>query len=113
LATREAEFARRVANRSAELQNEDFRRAVASLESLPPKQAKAVIDAYVEAGEGDLAVDYLAMMQLRKSAGVLKAFKAEEDLPRAAWLIEKIRTRSEAAARAATNDNPPPTEPTL
>lgn len=112
LRQREAEFAERVARRSAELQSEDFKRAVASLEQLPPRQAKGVIDAYLEAGDEDLAVDYLAAMQLRKSAGVLKAFKAEEDLPRAARLIDKLRTRSDAAARAAA-DPPSPTEPTL
>lgn len=113
LKKREADFAQRVARRTEALQSEDFRRAVASLEALPPKQVKGVIDAYMDAGEGDLAVDYLAAMQIRKSAGVLKAFKAEEDLPRAALLIEKLRTRSEAAARAAANNNPLAPEPTL
>ncbi len=113
LKQREAAFAQRVARRTAELQDEDFRRAVASLEALPPKQAKGVIDAYVDAGEEGVVVDYLAAMQPRKSASVLKAFKAEEDLPRAAWLIEKLRTRSEVAARAAVNTPPPPTDPTL
>lgn len=113
LRQREEAFAQRVARRTAELQSEDFKRAVASLESLPPKQAKGVIDAYMDAGEEGLAVDYLAAMQLRKSGGVLKAFKADEDLPRAALLIEKLRTRSEEAARAAATQASPPREPTL
>ena len=117
LRAREAAFDERVARRTEALQNEDFRRVVASLEKLPPKQAKDVLVAYVEAGDSEQAVDYLAAMQLRKSAGVLKTFKTPEETQLAAQLIEQLRTRSTAAAAAASaNQTPadtPRTEPTL
>ncbi|MEE9403395.1 MAG: hypothetical protein V3V20_00755 [Algisphaera sp.] len=117
LKAREAAFQQRVDRRTKDLQSDDFRRAVASLEQLPSKQAKGVLQSYVDAGQDDLAVDYLAAMQMRKSAGVLKAFKSKEELLVAAHLIEKLRTRSDAAARAASVSSTDPQttqpEPTL
>lgn len=93
LERREAEFAEHVARRTAVLKEEDFRRAVKTLEQLPPKQAKQVILEYIKHGKIDDAVDYLAAMQLRKSASVLKAFKADEEIPFAAQLLHKLRER--------------------
>ena len=105
LEAREAAFQRRVATRTAELQGEDFRRAVDSLQSLPPKQAKGVVQQYLDRGEEAVAVDYLAAMPLRKSGAILKAFKGDADLPAAAGLIERLRTRSDAARAAAAGSD--------
>jgi len=93
LETRQAAFDEMIARRTAVMQQEDFKRAVKTLEQLPPKQAKLMVQEYIAAGQIDDAVDYLAAMQLRKSAGVLKAFKAEEDIPQAAELLQKLRDR--------------------
>lgn len=82
-----------VASRTAEMQDEDFKRAVNTLEQLPPKQAKGVIQQYVADGKLEEAVDYLASMQLRKSAGILKAFKDEAEVPQVTQLLEQLRTR--------------------
>ncbi|MEM7626407.1 MAG: hypothetical protein AAF333_12495 [Planctomycetota bacterium] len=90
---RETEFQEMVARRTAVMQEEDFKRAVKTLEQLPPKQAKQMVQQYIADGKIDDAVDYLAAMQLRKSAAVLKAFKAEEDIPQAAELLQKLRDR--------------------
>ncbi|MEM6459843.1 MAG: hypothetical protein AAF710_10695 [Planctomycetota bacterium] len=90
-----AEFAALVERRTQAMEDEDFRRAVKTLEQLPPKQAKQMIQQYLAAGQLDEAVDYLAAMQLRKSAGVLKAFKAEEDIPQAAMLLDELRKRGQ------------------
>lgn len=103
---REAEFKEMVARRTAVMQQEDFKRAVKTLEQLPPKQAKQMMQEYIESGRIDDAVDYLAAMQMRKSAGVLKAFKAEEDIPQAAELLQKLRDRGKDPFGQANADTP-------
>lgn len=93
LQAKQEAFDEMVANRTAEMQDEDFKRAVSTLEQLPPKQAKGVIQQYVADGKLEEAVDYLASMQLRKSAGILKAFKDQAEVPEVTQLIEQLRTR--------------------
>ena len=93
LQQREAAFEELVARRTEGMQQDDFKRAVKTLEQLPAKQAKEMVQQYIADGQIDDAVDYLAAMQLRKSAGVLKAFKSEEDIPQAAELLKKLRDR--------------------
>jgi hypothetical protein len=86
-------FEEEVAMRSQEMQTEDFKRAVKTLEQLPPRQAKQVLQQIIAEGETEQAVDYLAEMQLRKSAGVLKAFKSEAEAAQVADLVERLRLR--------------------
>lgn len=105
LEARQAAFDELVARRTAVMQNEDFTRAVKTLEQLPPKQAKLMVQEYIAAGQIDEAVDYLAAMQLRKSAGVLKAFKADEDIPQAAELLQKLRDRGKDPFGQANSGN--------
>lgn len=105
LEARQAAFDELVARRTAVMQNEDFTRAVKTLEQLPPKQAKQMVQEYIAAGQIDEAVDYLAAMQLRKSAGVLKAFKADEDIPQAAELLQKLRDRGKDPFGQANSGN--------
>ncbi len=96
LAALEAEraaFEAAVAERAGQMEDEDFRRAVRTLEQLPAKQAKAMIQQYLAADQVSEAVDYLAAMQLRKSAGVLKAFKDGPEIAQATLLLEELRTR--------------------
>ena len=95
LEAREAEFNDMVARRTESMQEEDFKQAVKTLEQLPPKQGRDVIKHYVAQGQLDEAVDYLAAMQLRKSAGILKAFKDPQDIPLAAQLIDELRLRGQ------------------
>ncbi|MEM8739788.1 MAG: hypothetical protein AAGG38_15105 [Planctomycetota bacterium] len=106
LEAREKTFAQLVARRTAEMQDEDFRRAVKTLEQLPPKQGKGVIENYLAQGRVDDAVDYLAAMQLRKSAGILKAFKTQPELAQAAMLIQKLRERGQDPFARAQPDAP-------
>lgn len=110
LREQQAEFDELVARTTASLRDDDFKRAVATLEQLPAKQAKQVIQQYLADGKTDDAVDYLASMQLRKSAGILKAFKTEEELPQAAMLIDELRNRGAdpfGQASNATTTEPP------
>lgn len=84
-----------VAQRTREMQDEDFRRAVQTLEQLPAKQAKEMVQQYLARGEIETVVNYLAAMQLRKSAAVLKAFKLPEEIPQATQLLEQLRVRGQ------------------
>lgn len=95
LQEKEATFEALVARRTEAMREEDFSRAVKTLEQLPPKQGKEVIQQYLAAGKTADAVDYLAAMQLRKSAGILKAFKSGAEISQAAMLLEELRTRGQ------------------
>ncbi len=107
LQARQEEFDELVERRTAAMRDEDFNRAVKTLEQLPPNQAKGMIQEYVAAGRMDDAVDYLAAMQLRKSAGILKAFKSEEDIPQAATLLEELRNRGNDPFGQANHESAP------
>ncbi|MEM6855267.1 MAG: hypothetical protein AAF911_13010 [Planctomycetota bacterium] len=95
LQARQDAFDELVERRTAAMRDEDFNRAVKTLEQLPPNQAKGMIQQYIAAGKTTDAVDYLAAMQLRKSAGILKAFKSEEEIPTAAMLLDELRNRGQ------------------
>ena len=47
----------------------------------------------IKQGKQDEVVEYLAAMQLRKSAAILDQFKADNEVPVAAQLLEASRTR--------------------
>ncbi|MBB6430741.1 hypothetical protein [Algisphaera agarilytica] len=102
LQEQQAIFEEMVKVRTASMRDEDFDRAVKTLEQLPPKQAKGVVQQYIADGQMEEVVDYLAAMQLRKSAGILKAFKSEEDIPQAAEILEQLRTRGKDPFGQAT-----------
>ena len=101
-----AAFEAAVAKQQDKMADQDFLRAVETLEQLKAAQAKDVVRELVATGGFDQAVDYLAAMDLRKSAGILKQFKGEQEAAEAAVLIEAIRTRQsrrlEDAIRAAS-----------
>lgn len=107
LQARQKTFDELVARRTDAMQEEDFSRAVKTLEQLPPKQGKEMIQQYLAAGQLDEAVDYLAAMQLRKSAGILKTFKTEAEIPQAAMLLEALRTRGQDPFGQADAGNRP------
>ena len=94
-----AEFAAVVEGRLDGLTREDFDRAVQTLEQLKAAQAKAVVRELVATGEKEQAVAYLAAMDLRKSAGVLKQFKGDDEAREATELIEAIRKRRSVSLR--------------
>lgn len=85
--------------------DDEFQRAVQTYEGLKPKQAKVMFQELIGRGEMDKVVDYLAAMQLRKSAAVLGEFKADDEVAQAAELVERLRGRGiepAAAVPAAT-----------
>lgn len=73
--------------------DEDFQQAVAMYEQVRPRQAKQMFQTLLDQDKMDDVVNYLAAMELRKAAGVLKEFKAPEEIPQATMLIQKLRDR--------------------
>ncbi len=76
--------------------DEDFRRAVKTLEQLKGKQAKQLLQNLLDAGELEQVVDYLAAMNLRKSAAILKEFKSDAEAAVAMEIVEALRLRGMA-----------------
>lgn len=88
-----AAFETLVQERETALEAEDFQQALALLEQLRPRQAKQMLQTLLAAGEQEQVVRYLAAMQLRKSAGILREFKTEAEIPQATALLELLRER--------------------
>ena len=84
-----------------EMEDEDFKQAIAMLEGIPPKQAKAVFQQLLKDGGQEQVVSYLYAMEERKAAGVLKEFKQPNEVAQAADLIEQLRLRSEQVKQEA------------
>jgi hypothetical protein len=49
----------------------------------------------MQQGETDQVVEYLAAMSSRKAGAVLAQFKAPNEVPQAALLLEKLRLRGD------------------
>lgn len=71
----------------------DFQQAVQMYEQLPAKQAKDMFQQLIKDGKTDQVIDYLATMNLRKAAAVLKAFKTVEETVVATDLVQRLRER--------------------
>ena len=93
--------------------DEQFRKAVKSLESLPPKQAREVVLELVRTNRMDTAVAYLDAMSSSKASNLLKSFKSEDETKVATELLERLRmlgleseARAERTNGAKSADNP-------
>ena len=95
-------FEQRMAARLEVLADENFQQAVSVYESLKPDQAKAMLLELIEQGEEDQVIEYLAAMQLRKSAKVLSQFEAGAEAKVASRLIEGLRLRGLEPTAAPT-----------
>jgi alanyl-tRNA synthetase len=84
-----------IASKVEEMQSEDFKEAIAMLEGISPKQAKGVLQQWLNDGGQEQVVDYLSAMEERKAAKVLKEFKLPNEVAQAATLIEKLRLRTD------------------
>ena len=88
-------FDQAIASKIEEMQSEDFLEAIAMLEGIPPKQAKGVIQQWLNDGAEEQVIDYLSAMEERKAAKVLKEFKEPNEVAQAATLIEQLRQRTD------------------
>ena len=73
--------------------DQDFQRAVKMYEQIKPKQAKQMFQNLIAQQKTDQVVQYLAAMQLRKAAAVLKEFKTVDEIDQATELIQRLRER--------------------
>lgn len=71
----------------------NFRQAVQMYEALKARQVKDMFLNILAQGQSDQVVDYLAAMQTRKAAAVLKEFKTPEEVSQATQLVERLRAR--------------------
>ncbi len=77
-----------------------FQSALATLEGLKAKEAKATLEAMMSQGLNDEVIAYLAKMEERKRAGIVSEF-AKEQPSVAAGLLERLRTRGVSTAASA------------
>ncbi|MEM8495768.1 MAG: hypothetical protein AAF663_10320, partial [Planctomycetota bacterium] len=75
--------------------------AVQTLEQLKGRQAKEMLQVLLDRDQQELVVDYLAAMNLRKSAGILKEFKGAEEAVQAMDIVEALRERGIQVAQSA------------
>ena len=73
--------------------DEDFKLAVEMYEQLKAKQTKEIFQQLMTREKTDDVVRYLAAMQTRKAAAVLKEFKNAADIPQVTDLIQRLRDR--------------------
>lgn len=71
----------------------DFLKAVQMYEQLRASQTKEIFKQLIAQQNTADVVDFLAAMQQRKAAAVIKEFKTDEEIPQAAELIERLRHR--------------------
>jgi len=95
LDTKQKAFETAIASKIEQMQDADFKEAIAMLEGIPPKQAKQVIQEWLTGGAQEQVVDYLSAMEERKAAKVLKEFKLPNEVAQAATLIEQLRQRTD------------------
>jgi len=86
-------FEERVARQNSLSRQDDFQQAVKTYEQLEPEQVKAMFQTLIKDGKVQDVIDYLAAMQMRKAAAVLKEFKSPEEIPTATDLIQRLRDR--------------------
>lgn len=73
--------------------SEDFQQTVKMYEQLQARQTKAIFQQLLAQQRTGDVVDFLAAMQLRKAAAVIKEFKTDEEIAQAAHLLEALRKR--------------------
>jgi hypothetical protein len=98
---RKSDWEKSIAADKQRVTDEQFRKAVKSLESLPPKQAREVVLELVRTNRMGTAVAYLDAMSSSKASNLLKSFKSEDETKVATELLERLRMLGlESEARA-------------
>ena len=95
LKEQQQQFEQQVQERARQQQSEGFQQAVQLYERTKPQQVKKMFMDLIgrsTSGRGQV-VAYLAAMQPRKAAGVIREFKSDREITVATQLIEQLRTR--------------------
>jgi len=108
---RKSDWEKSIAADKQRVTDEQFRKAVKNLESLPPKQAREVVLELVRTSRMDTAVAYLDAMSSAKASNLLKSFKSEEETKVATELLERLRMLGlESEARAERTNGAKPAD---
>jgi hypothetical protein len=95
--------------------SQSFQQAVEMLEKLKPKQAKQMFQVMLNEKRDGEVVDYLAAMQMRSAAAVIKEFKQGGEIDQATQLLDQLRKRGVDLAPASPDSpsaaTPSPTGP--
>jgi len=86
-------FTEALAAEQTKRDSEDFQQAVKMYEQLRAKQAKEMFQQLMTQSKTDQVLDYLAAMQIRKAAAVLKEFKTAPEVAQATELVQRLRER--------------------
>lgn len=78
---------------TARMRDEDFLQTVKMYEQIKADQAKQMFQQLLAEGQTDQVVEYLAAMNQRKAAGVLKKFETPVEIQQAVELLERLRQR--------------------
>ncbi len=106
------EFEKKVTQEINKRKDEDFQLAVQMYEQVRPKQGKEMMQQLIAEGKTDQVVEYLAAMQLRKAASILKEFKTPAEVAQAAELVQQLRKRGvEPLTRPTDTGNGATTQP--
>ena len=93
-----ADFEQWIKDQAEKTQDANFQQVVSLYQTQPPKQTKQAFQSLMQQGETDQVVEYLAAMSSRKAGAVLAQFKAPNEVPQAALLLEKLRLRGDYTA---------------
>ncbi len=86
-------FEKKLEDEKRKRSDEDFQLAVQMYEQVRPRQGKEMMQQLIAEGKTDQVVEYLAAMQLRKAAAILKEFKSPAEVAQAAELVQHLRKR--------------------
>ncbi len=93
LTARQTAFEQTV-NQKVDLQDDaDFQQIVRLIGQIKPAQAKQIFQEMIKQDKKSHVVDYLAAMQLRKAAAVIKTFRTPEEIVQATDLLQALRER--------------------
>ena len=86
-------FKQAVAREAKLKDDQDFQQTVKVYQQLKAKQVKQIFQQLLNQDRGDQVVEYLAAMQIRKAAAVIREFKSPAEVVQAADLLQSLRER--------------------
>ena len=91
--TEREKFKDAVAKETQLKDDQDFQQTVQVYQQLKAKQVKQIFQQLLSQDMADHVVEYLAAMQVRKAAAVIREFKSPAEVVQAADLLQSLRER--------------------
>ena len=93
LTAQKESFEQAVAKETKLKNDQDFQQTVKMYQQLKPKQVKQMFQQLLNQDMAGQVVEYLAAMQIRKAAAVIREFKSPAEIVQAADLLQSLRER--------------------